>query len=178
MPRQSIRRIRPLLACAAAAAIWCAATRAEAKLAQDGKDMREEPTPGPSTLAISFPWQWLAASGGTMKFECEANKPANDDGVKMIEALSRKARHGHYAGTGDDGGTFTGDRKGDDFTFEAVGKDGSRFSLQMPWSAARCIFGGAKEAGASGIELRARDLGGRLRLEIAGEKKGVRVDVK
>jgi hypothetical protein len=134
--------------------------------------------PEPSTLAVSIPWQWLASSGGTMNIQCDASRPANDDGVKMIEALSRDGRHGHYAGRGDDGGTFTGTRNGDDFSFEAISKDGSKFALQMPWLAGRCMFGGAKLAGASSIELRARDIGGHLRLEIAGQTQGVSVEVK
>jgi hypothetical protein len=132
----------------------------------------------PSTLAVSIPWQWLASTGGTMTFKCEANRPADDDGVRMVEALSRTGRRGRYAGKGDDGGTFTGTRNGDDFTFEAISKDGSRFAMQMPWLAGRCIFGGAKLAGASSVDLHAREIGGHLRLEVAGQKKGVSVDVK
>ena len=50
--------------------------------------------------------------------------------------------------------------------------------MQMPWLAARCIFGGAKLAGASSVDLHAREIGGRLRLEVAGQKKGVSVEVK
>jgi hypothetical protein len=57
-------------------------------------------------------------------------------------------------------------------------KDGSKLVLQMPWSAARCLFGGARLAGAGSIGLRARDIGGRLRLEVAGREKGVSVEVK
>jgi hypothetical protein len=132
----------------------------------------------PSTLAVSIPWQWLASTGGTMTFKCEAGRPANDDGVRMVEALSRAGRRGRYAGKGDDGGTFTGTRNGDDFTFEAISKDGSRFAMQMPWLAARCMFGGAKLAGASSVDLHAREIGGRVRLEVAGQKKGVSVEVK
>ena len=113
-----------------------------------------------------------------MTFKCEADRPANDDGVRMVEALSRAGRRGRYAGKGDDGGTFTGTRNGDDFTFEAISKDGSRFAMQMPWLAARCMFGGAKLAGASSVDLHAREIGGRVRLEVAGQKKGVSVEVK
>ena len=131
----------------------------------------------PSNLAISIPWQWLASTGGSMNFQCEANRPADDDGVRMIKALARDGRRGRYAGKGD-GGTFTGARSGDDFTFEAISKDGSRFAMQMPWIAARCIFGGARLAGASSVNLQAREIGGRLRLEIAGRTKGVSVDLK
>lgn len=142
---------------------------------------KEEPAtrrPEPSTLAVSIPWQWLASSGGTMNIQCDANRPANDEGVKMVEALNRAGRHGRYVGRGDDGGTFTGTRHGDDFSFEAISKDGSKFALQMPWLAGRCMFGGAKLAGATSVELRARDIGGHLRLEIAGQTKGVSVEVK
>jgi len=131
----------------------------------------------PSTFAVSIPWQWLASSGGTMSFGCEADKPASDDGVKMIEAL-RRDPHGRYSGKGGDGGTFRGTRNADDFTFEATSKDGSKFTLQMPWLSARCIFGGAKLAGATQVELKAKDVGGRLRLELAGQTKGVSVEVK
>ena len=67
---------------------------------------------------------------------------------------------------------------GDDFTFEAISKDGSRFAMQMPWLAGRCIFGGAKLAGATSVDPHAREIGGRLWLEVAGQKKGVSVDVK
>ena len=158
---------------AAAGAVGASAQAPEAK--------QEKPATGrqePSTLAVSIPWQWLASSGGTMNFQCDSNRPPNDEGVKMVEALSRAGRQGRYAGRSDDGGTFTGTRKADDFTFEAVSKDSSKFVLQMPWLAARCIFGGARLAGATAVELRARDIGGRLRLEVAGQTKGVSVEVK
>jgi hypothetical protein len=153
--------------------------RVGAAAAQAGSPTPEKPAghQQPSTIAVSIPWQWLATSGGTMSFACEADKPASDDGVKMIEAL-RHDPHGRYSGKGGDGGTFRGIRNGEDFTFEAVGKDGSRFTLQMPWSAARCIFGGAKLAGAGQVELKAKDIGGRIRLELAGQTKGVSVEVK
>lgn len=132
----------------------------------------------PSTLAVSIPWQWLASSGGTMSFQCDSDKPADDEGVKMIETLSRSGRRGRYTGKDEDGDAFTGTRKGDDFTFEAIGKEGSKFVMQMPWLAARCIFGGAKLAGATAVSLRAQEIGGRVRLEVAGQKKGVSVEVK
>lgn len=180
MRNRSVWPVGLLAACATALAISGAGTRAYASQVQNAKQERQAKSKQePSTLAISFPWQWLAASGGTMSFQCDAKKPADDDGIKMIEALSRDGRQGRYAGKGEDGGTFIGTRKGDDFTFEAISKDGSKLVLQMPWSVARCIFGGAaKLAGASSIELRARDIGGRLRLEVAGQKKGVSVEVK
>jgi hypothetical protein len=146
---------------------------------QDGKRGKQAAArQEPSTLAISVPWQWLASSGGTMTFQCETNRPANDEGVRMVEALTRGGRQGQFAGKGEDGGTFVGTRNKDDFTFEATGKDGSKFVMQMPWLAARCVFGGARLAGAGSIDVRARDIGGRLRLEVAGEKKGVSVEVK
>jgi hypothetical protein len=148
-----------------------------AQTSSEKTDKAAEGKHEPSTLAVSIPWQWLASSGGTMTFQCEADKPASDDGVRMIEALRRDA-HGRYTGKGGDGGTFHGTRKGEDFTFEAVGKDGSKFVMQMPWSAARCIFGGAKLAEASSVSLRAKDVGGRLRVEVAGETKGVSVEVR
>jgi hypothetical protein len=132
----------------------------------------------PSTLAVSIPWRWLASSGGTMNIQCDSKRPANDEGVKMVEALNRAGRRGRYVGQGEDGGTFTGTRNGDDFRFEAVGKDGSKFALQMPWLAGRCMFGGAKLAGAGSVEMRARDIGGHLRLEVVGQTKGVSVEVK
>lgn len=132
----------------------------------------------PSTLAVSIPWQWLASSGGTMTFQCEPDRPADDESVKMVETLNRPGRRGRYTGKDSDGDAFTGTRKGDDFTFEATGKDGSKFVLQMPWFAARCLFGGAKLAGATSISLRAHEIGGRVRLEVVGQKKGVSVEVK
>ncbi len=149
-------------------------------VAQTGaaKDKPAVERPEPSTLAVSIPWQWLASSGGTMNIQCDSNRPANDEGVKMVEALNRAGHRGRYVGHSDDGGTFTGTRNGDDFTFEAISKDGSKFALQMPWLAGRCMFGGAKLAGAASVELRARDIGGRLRLEVAGQTKGVSVEVK
>ncbi|MDQ2980579.1 MAG: hypothetical protein M3R62_15330, partial [Acidobacteriota bacterium] len=158
---------------AAANATGAVAERREAKQEKQATGKQE-----PSTLAVSIPWQWLASSGGTMNFQCDSNRPPNDEGVKMVEALSRAGSQSRFAGKSDDGGTFTGTRKGDDFTFETVSKDGSKFVPQMPWLAARCIFGGAKPAGATSVELRARDIGGRLRLEVAGQTKGVRVEVK
>jgi len=149
--------------------------------AQSGDARPEKPSTDrqePSTLAVSIPWQWLASSGGTMKFQCEAERPAGDEGVKMIEALSGPSRLKRYARKSDDGGTFTGTRNGEDFTFETVSKDGSKFAVQMPWLAARCMFGGAKLAGATSVELRAKDIGGRMRLEVTGQTKGVSVEVK
>ncbi len=160
-----------------AAAIVAAPSGAAAQ-AGAAKDKPAAERPEPSTLAVSIPWQWLASSGGTMNIQCDSNRPANDEGVKMIEALNRAGHRGRYVGHSDDGGTFTGTRNGDDFTFEAISKDGSKFALQMPWLAGRCMFGGAKLAGAASVELRARDIGGRLRLEIAGQTKGVSVEVK
>ena len=152
---------------------------ADASSSQDAKrEKQATPRPEPSTLAVSVPWQWLASSGGTMTFQCESDRPAGDEGVRMIEALTRAGHQGRFSGKGGDGGTFVGTRKGDDFTFEAISKDGSKFVMQMPWFAARCIFGGAKLAGAASVELRAKDIGGRLRLEVAGQKKGVSVEVK
>jgi len=173
---------RPLLGILLATGLMTARIGAAAgsPAPQESSKTPEKPAAGrqePSTIAVSIPWQWLASSGGTMSFECEADKPASDDGVKMIEALRRDPRV-RYSGKGGDGGTFRGTRDGKDFTFEAVSKDGSRFTLQMPWSAARCIFGGAKLAGATKVELRAKDVGGRLRLELAGQTKGVSVEVK
>jgi hypothetical protein len=156
---------------------WVATDIATAQASSGTPDKSAAGRQEPSTFAVSIPWQWLASSGGTMSFGCEAEKPASDEGVKMIEALRRNAK-GRYSGKGDDGGTFRGTRNAEDFTFEAIGKDGSRFTLQMPWSAARCIFGGAKLAGATQVELRAKDVGGRLRLELAGQTKGVSVEVK
>jgi hypothetical protein len=179
MRNRSVRPAGLLAACAAAILISGAEMRAYASEAQEAKqETQARSHQEPSTLAISFPWQWLAASGGTMTFQCDAKKPADDDGIKMIEAVSRDGRRARYTGKGEDGGTFTGTRKGDDFTFEAVSKDGSKLVLQMPWSAARCLFGGARLAGAGSIVLRARDIGGRLRLEVAGQEKGVSVEVK
>jgi hypothetical protein len=171
----------PRLSVAGLLAFAALAGGSRAGAAQDRDAAHEKQTSArqePSTLGISIPWQWLASTGGTMNFQCEANRPADDDGVRMVEALSRAGRKGRYAGKGGDGGTFTGARDGDDFTFEAISKDGSRFAMQMPWLAARCIFGGAKLAGASSVDLHAREIGGRLRLEVAGQKKGVSVDVK
>lgn len=172
--------LRCLLAAGSAAiAILCAEASADGSQKQDATpEKRETSRQEPSILAISFPWQWLASSGGTMTFKCEANRKADDDGVKMIEALSRAGHQGRYAGKGSDGGIFTGTRNGDDFIFDAISKDGSKLALQMPWSAARCIFGGAKLAGATSIELKAHDLGGRVRLEVTGQKKGVSVQMK
>ena len=156
-----------------------AAVTADAAQRQDAKQEKQATArQEPSTLAVSIPWQWLASTGGTMNFQCESNRPANDDGVRMVEGLTRAGKQGHFSGKGDDGGTFTGTRKGDDFTFEAISKDGSKFALQMPWFAARCIFGGARLAGATSVELKAKDIGGRVRLEVAGQKKGVSVEVK
>jgi hypothetical protein len=163
---------RPWLAAGCLSAILAAGT-AGAQQEKPPTDRQER-----STLSISIPWQWLASSGGTMNFQCEVQKAADDEGVKMIEALSRSPRPKRYAGKSDDGGTFTGTRNGEDFTFETVSKDGSKFTLQMPWLAARCIFGGAKLAGATSVELRAKDVGGRVRLEVTGQTKGVNVEVK
>jgi len=113
-----------------------------------------------------------------MSFPCESDRPADDERVKMIETLNRAGRRGRYTGKDSDGGAFTGTRNGDDFTFEAISKDGSKLVMQMPWFAARCIFGGAKLAGATSVSLRAHEIGGRVRLEVAGQKKGVSVEVK
>lgn len=156
---------------------WLATDAAIAQASSSTPEKSAEGRQEPSTFAVSIPWQWLASSGGTMSFGCEADKPASDEGVKMIEAL-RRDPHGRYSGKGGDGGTFRGTRNAEDFTFEATGKDGSRFTLLMPWSAGRCIFGGAKLAGATQVELKAKDVGGRLRLELAGQTKGVSVEVK
>jgi hypothetical protein len=161
-----------------AAATFAAGTSAAAAQTPTAKEREATGRQEPSTLAVSIPWQWLAASGGTMNFQCDSDRPVNDEGVKMVEALNRAGRRGRYVGKGDDGGTFTGTRNGKDFTFQAVSKDGSKFTLQMPWLAARCIFGGAKLAGATSVELRARDIGDHLRLEVAGQTKGVSVEVK
>lgn len=167
--------VAALLAVAALAAGSRVATGQDREASKDTKAAaRQEP----STLAVSIPWQWLASSGGTMTFQCEAKRPADDDGARMIEAVTRAGRQGRYTGKGDDGGTFTGIRNGDDFTFEAVSKDGSKFAMQMPWLAAQCMFGGAKLAGRSSVELHAKEIGGRVRLEIAGQKKGVSVEVR
>ena len=160
------------------AATIVAATAGAAAQTPTAKEKQPAERQEPSTLAVSIPWQWLASSGGTMTFQCDSNRPANDEGVKMVEALNAAGRRGRYVGKSDDGGTFTGTRNGDDFTFEAVGKDGSKFILQMPWLAGRCMFGGAKLAGAASVELRAKEIGGRLRLEVAGQTKGVSVEVK
>jgi len=170
---------RPLFGVALAAGVLTTWVAADLAAAQASSSASEKPAARqePSTFAVSIPWQWLASSGGTINFGCEADKPATDEGVKMIEALRRDPK-GRYSGKSDDGGAFRGTRNGEDFTFEAFGKDGSRFALQMPWSAARCIFGGAKLAGATEVELRAKDVGGRLRLELAGQTKGVTVEVK
>jgi len=156
---------------------WLATDAAVAQANSATPEKSAEGRQEPSTFAVSIPWQWLASSGGTMSFGCEADKPASDEGVKMVEAL-RRDPHGKYSGKGGDGGTFRGTRNAEDFTFEATGKDGSRFTLQMPWAAARCIFGGARLAGATQVELKAKDVGGRLRLELAGQTKGVSVEVK
>jgi hypothetical protein len=170
---RSFLMIQALAAGALAAAVASGAPLAQAAKPEKTAAARQEP----ATLAISVPWQWLASSGGAMNFQCEDKRPANDDGVRMIEALNR-SRKGHFSGKGDDGGTFTGTRNGEDFSFEALSKDGSKFALQMPWLAARCIFGGSKAAGASSVELKAQDVGGRVKLEIAGQKKGVSVEMK
>lgn len=171
--------VRALGAAALAIGIAAVAAPADAEQTQAAKpEKAATERQEPSTLAISIPWQWLASTGGTMNFQCEANRPANDEGVRMIEALGRAGRKGHFTGKGDDGGTFAGTRNDDDFTFEATGKDGSKFVMQMPWLAARCMFGGAKLAGAPSVELRAKDVGGRVRLEVAGARKGVAVEVK
>jgi hypothetical protein len=156
-------------------------TRASGAAAQTPDAKQEKQAAGrqePATLAVSIPWQWLASSGGTMSFQCEADRPADDENVKMIETLNRPGRRGRYSGKDEDGDAFTGTRNGDDFTFEANSKDGSKIVLQMPWFAARCLFGGAKLAGATSISLRAHEIGGRVRLEVVGQKKGVSVEVK
>jgi hypothetical protein len=170
------RSFATVLLAAAIVAVPGAAAAQTGATKEKPADERQEP----STFAVSIPWQWLASSGGTMNIQCDSSRPSNDEGVKMVEALNRSGRHGRrrYVGKSDDGGTFTGIRDGDDFSFQAVSKDGSKFALQMPWLAGRCMFGGAKLAGASSVELRARDIGGRLRLEIAGQTKGVSVEVK
>jgi hypothetical protein len=172
---RSLSIMKALAAGALAAGI--APVAAGAQPAQAAKQEKAATRQEPATLAISVPWQWLASSGGTMNFQCEANRPVNDEGVRMIEALGRGPK-GRFSGKGDDGGTFTGTRRNEDFTFEAISKDGSKFALQMPWLAARCMFGGAKLAGAPSVELRAQDVGGRVKLEIAGQKKGVSVEMK
>ncbi len=178
----SIRAPRSVVGLLAAAALTSASHSGFAQTRQGSEaaaDLRQEPSrQEPSTLAISIPWQWLAATGGTMSFQCQPNRPGDDEGVRMVEALTRDGRRARYAGKGDDGGTFIGSRNGDDFTFEAISKESARFAMQMPWVAARCMFGGARLAGTSSVDLRAREIGGRVRLELAGAKKGVSVEVK
>src|SRR5450432_282747 len=113
MPRTHSPRLSAaaLLAFAALAAGPLAAAGQDREASKGAKAAaRQEP----STLAVSIPWQWLASSRGTMTFGCEAKRPAEDDGVRMIEAVTRAGRQGHYTGKGDDGGTFTGIRNGDD----------------------------------------------------------------
>src|SRR5574340_1092962 len=88
--------------CAAVALLGTAAAGSPA-----GKPEKDEKQ-GISTLGVSIPWQWLASSGGTMTFQCKERRPADDEGVRMIEVLSKSGKRGHYAGKGDDGGTFTG----------------------------------------------------------------------
>lgn len=131
MRNRSVRPAGLFAAWAAATVISGVGMRAYASEAQEAKlETQARSHQEPSMLAISFPWQWLAASGGTMTFQCDAKKPAADDGIKMIEAVSRDGRWARYRGKGEDGGTFTGTRKGDGFTFEAVGEDGSKLVLR------------------------------------------------
>lgn len=123
-----------------------------------------------ASVDISLPLQLLAGLGGTVTIDCDND--VDSDTRAMLQALRRT---GHYKSReGDD--RFTAWRLGDRFRLKAVDGDGDgAFTLEMPWAAAECLFGGVK--GKRTIKLESLERSGGFELRMSGEDASIKVAV-
>jgi hypothetical protein len=121
-----------------------------------------------ASVDISLPLQLLAGLGGTMTIDCDND--VDSDTRAMMQALRRSGRY--ESRDGDD--RFTAWRLGDRFRLKAVDGDGA-FTLEMPWAAAECLFGGVK--GRRQIKLESLERSGGFELRMSGDDASIKVAV-
>ena len=123
-----------------------------------------------ATVDISLPLQLLAGLGGTMTLDCDND--VDGDTRAMMQSLRRTGRY--ESREGDD--RFTAWRLGDRFRLKAVDGDGDgAFTLEMPWVAAECLFGGIQ--GKRTIKLESLERSGGFELRMSGEDASIKVAV-
>lgn len=123
-----------------------------------------------ASVDISLPLQLLAGLGGTMTIDCDND--VDSDTRAMMQTLRRTSRY--ESRDGDD--RFTAWRLGDRFRLKAVDGDGDgAFTLEMPWAAAECLFGGVK--GKRQIKLESLERSGGFELRMSGEDASLKLAV-
>lgn len=123
-----------------------------------------------ASVDISLPLRFLAGLGGTMTLDCDND--VDGDTRAMMQALRRSGRYD--AREGDD--RFTAWRLGDRFRLKAVDGDGDgAFTLEMPWAAAECLFGGV--TGKRQIKLESLERSGGFELRMSGDDASIKVAV-
>jgi hypothetical protein len=125
-----------------------------------------------ASVDISLPLQLLAGLGGTMTLNCDND--VDSDTRAMMQTLRRSGRY--ESRDGDD--RFTAWRLGDRFRLKAVDGDGDgdgAFTLEMPWAAAECLFGGV--TGKRQIKLESLERSGGFKLRMSGDDASIKVAV-
>lgn len=122
-----------------------------------------------ASVDISLPLQLLAGLGGTMTINCDSD--VDSDTRAMMQALRRSGRY--ESRDGDD--RFSAWRLGDRFRLKAVDGDGA-FTLEMPWAAAECLFGGVP--GKRQIKLESLERSGGFELRLSGDDASIKVAVE
>jgi hypothetical protein len=123
-----------------------------------------------ASVDISLPLQLLAGLGGTMTINCDSD--VDSDTRAMMQALRRSGRY--ESRDGDD--RFTAWRLGDRLRLKAVDGDGDgTFTLEMPWAAAECLFGGTR--GKKQIKLESLESSGGFELRMSGGDASIKVAV-
>ena len=123
-----------------------------------------------ASIDISLPLQLLARTGGTITLDCDND--VDTDTRSMMQALQRSGRY--ESRDGDD--RFTAWRIGERFRLKAVDGDGDgAFTLEMPWAAAECLFGGVQ--GKRQIKLESLERNGGFELKMSGDNGSIKVAV-
>jgi hypothetical protein len=122
------------------------------------------------SIDISLPLQLLTRLGGTITLDCDNDVDA--DTRAMIQTLRRTNRYEKR--DGDD--RLTAWRFGDRFRMKAREGDGDgTFTLEMPWAAAECLFGG--NPGTRQIKMEALERSGGFELRMSGDDGQISVAV-
>jgi len=122
------------------------------------------------SIDISLPLQLLTRLGGTITLDCDNDVDA--DTRAMIQTLRRTNRYEKR--NGDD--QLVAWRFGDRFRMKAKDGEGDgTFTLEMPWVAAECLFGGSPRK--RQIKMEALERSGGFELRMSGDDGQISVAV-